>query len=357
MSDIYGALPIPAVAPTGTDAVTDPSLSLVANYLAAVLNANAPAAWTAVSPSVTEADGTVEDYPVVRVAYTHNPEEEWFVETDLPALYLYRTGSMARPYWLAEDYRVTETKWVLRWVFRLSDPEGRKTRQPFANAIVKIVDRAIESQRDPVFVQPGDPDPTAATTAPAPAAIKVAIGSATSQQVYSGAALDGSVGAGAISPAQIPTVTVTGSGGSGIVLFAGLGGDGQPRTSRVSLGGVGTFIGDWGLSVVQSITVPPQADTLATLAFGLNGFVGLGTNVLVLGSFFKIEIAEYADKMLVIKMGDASPPRTYDAVEISFEVTERWVRDISALPTSAVDTQYPTSGPDNADLREESLFT
>lgn len=359
MSDTYGEIPIPTVAPAVGAAVTDPALSLVAAFLTAVLNANGQTAWAAVSPAVTglQSGTGTRAMPVVRFTATHDPELEVLTETSLPALFLYRTGSTSRPFWLAEDYRVTEDKWVLRWVIQPSDPKARKTRQPFANAVVKIIDRAIESQRDPVFVQAGDPDPTAPTTPAAPTAIKVAVTSSTSQQVYTGAALDGAIGGSAFAPSQIPTVTTTGSGGSGIVLFAGIGGDGNPRTSRVTLGGVGTFTGDWALSQITSITVPAQADDLATLAFGLFGFAGLGTNIIVLGALFKIEIIDWADKMLVIKMGDQSPPRTYDAVEISLEVTEHWIRDISSLTSAAVDTQYPTSGTDNADVREESLFT
>ena len=70
MADTYGALPIPIPAPAAGRAVADPALDIMAAFFAAVLNARAQIAWSAVQPPVTglstQPSGLVN--PVVRAS-------------------------------------------------------------------------------------------------------------------------------------------------------------------------------------------------------------------------------------------------------------------------------------------------
>jgi len=85
--------------------------------------------------------------------------------------------------------------------------------------------------------------------------------------------------------------------------------------------------------------------TGATLSFGLFGADGLGTNILVLGSFLVFEIARWRQFRWTLKMGDTSPQRTYPhAVEITLNVQERWIRDISTSAPSDLDLRFTTIG-------------
>jgi hypothetical protein len=358
MPDTYGAVPFPLVPPIDGAEVADAALTLVAQFARAVLNTGGQAAYSSVCPAVTglqTGTGTLLN-PVVRKAFASEPAEEEFAESDLPAVYVYRNGG-DRPYWLAEDYRVTEDTWTLLWIPQPAPQATRNRLKNFANGVVKILDRGIESMRDPSYVAQWDTDPTAGTTAPAPAALKVAIASATGAQTYTGAQLDGVTGGLAFQPPQQPTVTVTGAAQTGVVQLTGFGSDNQPRISRVILAGTGTFTGEFQLQQLVRIDTPALAAG-STLTFGLGGYVGRGTNFLLLGGLFKLEIAKWRQFRWVLTMGDASPPRSYPhTVEITLSVTERWIREISANPATAVEAQIPTSGPVNDDVRERMLFT
>ena len=376
--DQYGGLPIPLLAPTSGAEVADPSVTIVANFLATVLNARAQVAYSAVVPPVAGlvTRPTPLANPVVRRVLTHDPEEEEFQESDLPAVYCWRKQG-DRPYWLAEDYRVSEDEFVFLYVFQPAPQATRTLVQSFVNAVTKVVDRAIEQQRDPAYVAPGDPDPTAATTPPAQTAVKLPVSTATSDQTYSGAALDGSVGGAAFQPPQLPTVTVTGVAGQGVVEFTGVGADGNLRVSRVTLSGVGTFSGDFHLTQINEIAVPAQRAG-GTLAFGLYGFVGLGTQVLILGdvrvanvagqqnpvsALMRLEVAKWRQYRWRREMAGASPTRGYPhTVEITLSTQERWFRYWPG-PEPVIDIQTPVASPpapgtaDNADVREQGSFT
>ena len=365
MADHYGALPIPAPAPPANTPVGDPGLDIYAQFFAAVLNARAQDAWSAVQPPVTGlatvADGLVN--PVVRTVLEHNPEEISFDEKQLPAIYLDRTGG-GEPYWLAEDYRNTHDVWRLLWIFPTAQQYSQKQRNSFTNAIVKVLDRAIEQMRDPAFVYDTDPDPTARTTAAAPSAIKLAIASDTSDQVYSGGALNGATGGAVFTPARLPSVRVAGTVGDVIagtvVEFTGLGADGEERVSRVEIDAIaGDYFGDWSLTQVTSIAQPAQSGTGATFTYGLAAFAGLGTFAQRLAMVQRINITSWKDRAVVIEMSPGDPSRTYDALEIQFAVTERLIPDLNLLDENAdVRIQVPIAGTTgNAEILTTAQFS
>lgn len=159
MTDTYGALQIPAqvrgASPPAVISPGDPLLGWTADYLKAVLTANALASWQDVAPGA----------PVVNQVRLHNPEDETFNEKDLPCLFVFRDDSVADQAieWLADDYRFQPSIVRAWWVMPVATQEKRALRFPFSNAITKVIDQAIERQRDPSWVVAGDPDPLAAT--------------------------------------------------------------------------------------------------------------------------------------------------------------------------------------------------
>lgn len=363
MADTYGALAIPIPAPAAGEAVADPALDIMGAFFAAVLNANAQTAWSAVQPPVrglaTVADGLVN--PVVRTILEHNPEEIVFDEKQLPAIYLDRMGGEA-PFWYAEDYRNTHDGWRLLWIFPTAQQYTQKQRNSFTNGIVKVLDRAIEALRDPAFVWPADTDPTAASTAASPTTIKLSVASNVAAQSYSGAALDGAIGGDAFTPARLPTVTIGGTvadilAGS-VVTWTGLGSDATARTSRATLAAVaGVYYGDWALTQVDTIDVEAQTGGGATLTFGLGAFAGLGSIAMVLAGLQRIAIDAWKDRTIVIQMADGAPARTYNALEIMFKVTEKLTIDLDQFDDNAARVQVTQEGTvSNAEVYEEAQF-
>ncbi len=360
MPDQFGDLQIPVQPPAPDDPIADRALSLFVNYFAAYLNAYAQAAWSVVAPPQTsETNGEGELVPVVRRTYTHDPSKVVFSEADLPALFLDRIEG-GRYEWMAEDYRISKDQWRLLWVYQTASQETQALRNSFTRAIVQLIDTANEQVRDPVYQVQDDPDPEAHDAVALPTAIKTSVLSSTSDQTYSGAALDGSIGGGTIAPALHITLRVAGDplsiADGSEVLITGLGGDGSPRVAKIVLtqaGVPGDFVSDWALSQVDDIFVPGQAGVGATFEFGTVAWEGLGTVVIRLAGIQMIEQLKWADRPIVIKMGDKSPDRFYDAVEIMFSVEEKYEKDISVLGGDNVLQQFARG---DGSVQEEALY-
>ncbi len=345
MADTYGALEVPVQVPVGTDAVADPAQTRVAEYLQTFLNTYAQTAFDRLGYVPVKS----VQVPVVRTIWTHDPADYVFSEAHLPALYVTRTGGK-RPEWRAEDYRIIEDTWQIQWIFPPAPQANQRSRDSFTNAIVKLIDIAIEKVRDPCWSWVLDPDEKAASVIADADAIKLAVASSTSVATYTGAALDGIVGASAISPARNPTVTVGGTAASildgSVVTVTGLGSDDDatPRTSLVTLSATaGTYTGDWMLSSITSIDVPAQLGAGATLTFGLDAYAGRGTSILNATGLMDIEVASWSDKMIALKMAHGADPRVYDAVEIKLSTEEHWVQDTSLLDDQGLDATIPYS--------------
>jgi hypothetical protein len=345
VADTYGALQVPVQLPVGSDAVSDPALTRLGEYLQIFLNTYAQAAFDKIGLPV----GKNGRPPVVRTIWSHDPTEYVFSESHLPAMYITRTGG-TKPVWRAEDYRISSDQWTIQWIFPPAQQANQRMRDSITNALVKYIDLAIEKVRDPAWAWALDPDPKAASVLAAPTAIKLSVASSTSTANYTGSALDGTVGASSFAPPRHPTVTVAGTAGAilagSTVIVTGTGADDDatPRTSVITLSAAaGTYEGDWNLSSVTSIDVPAQLGTGATLTFGLAPYVGRGTSILNATGLMDLEVASWSDKMIAIKMSSGVDPRTYDAVEIKLMTEERWIQDTSLLDDQGLDVTIPYS--------------
>jgi hypothetical protein len=136
------------------EAAGDPGLTVLADYLQTFILTYGAAAWTAIAG----ASPANQSVPCFR-AFTHDPSETEFNERDLPAIFLWRTGSAETPAWIADDYRVTFDTVRVLWVPPAAPQAQGTRRHPFTNAIVKLIDDAIGRERFPEWVRKGDTDP------------------------------------------------------------------------------------------------------------------------------------------------------------------------------------------------------
>jgi len=119
--------------------------------------------------------------------------------------------------------------------------------------------------------------------ASAATAIKTAIASSTSVVTYSGSDLNGSIGAGAISPPRnilITTAGTTPSDAPATATITGTAIDGSAQTETITVAQTGTTAaGVKAFATVTSIALPAGDGTGATLAFGTGVVVGLDSKL------------------------------------------------------------------------------
>lgn len=341
MSIQWGATALPLATPATGEAVTDRALSTVGAYLQAFVNEHGATAWQAVHKNAAIASNVP-----VRHVYTYNPEDarREFNDRTFPALFLWRESGDDD--YLGADWRVDNAVWRALWIFPPANQQDQPGRDPFLSGLVKLVSYALKRGRDASYQAAADADTTALDVAAIPAAIKTSIATSASPQTYSGAALNGSIGTGSISPARPPTVTTTGTLGSFVagseVVFTGLNSIGMTITSTVTLGAsLGTFTGDYDLSSVTSISADAQAGTAGAWTFGLGAYAGRGTVALRRAGLVSLMLTNYRRRLLPIQYVDGSQEKAlqYDAIEMSFAAVEKLEEDIAdtANPLNQVD--------------------
>jgi hypothetical protein len=341
MTDTYGALSIPVAIPTDAEvsATGDPALDVWASYLQAYINTYGAAAWAKVFPrSLT---GPI---PPVLKTFTHQPTDETiavFNERYLPALYVYR-ASGAEQKWEWLDGRIARDTITLLWVFPTGTQPAERIRVPYVNALVKLVDTAIEKYLDPCWTYPGDPDPLAASIVADPDGVKLSIATSMSAQTYTGAALDGAIGSAAFDQPRAATVTLGGAPGDftdgSTVVVTGLDVLGRPQSRTLTIDASQvpyTLTTGYAFTQVTSAAVAAQATTAGTLSLGLGAFVGRGSMVLNFAPTGLRRAGQWRAQPITIPTtgpGGANVPRYYDAVEIPLEGFEVWDRE---YPTGA----------------------
>lgn len=354
MADQFGGLTLPTVSPNSGDAVGDPTLSLLSNYVSAVINNDCVTAWGAIAP------GNNSPNPVRRIFF-HNPLEDGFSEADLPALYAYRGEGTGEEHY-AEDYLYERGTILLLWVWPTAVQVTRVSRQPFANAIRKAVERAVYLERHPAFAATGDADPTATTLAALPQVIKLPVATSASPQSYSGGALDGLTGAAAVLPPRAVTATLGGSAGAFTpgstitVNFINVVGaaDSAVFTLPNPVVAPATFTAGFAAKQITSVAVAAQASTAGTISVGLGAYAGLGTEIFDFAPMMELGVTKARVADLRIQKGPDSA--NYHMLELTLTFAERLVRDLGPTIQGANTTYQNSSGnvtdrsqwPDNA---------
>jgi len=150
MSDTYGALNFPVQIPAQNESVHDPALDYIGAYFKACLNYQLGPSWQAVNPDRK----FVETYEV-------GEPDETFNERDLPAIFIYR--SMAYDEQISDDWNETCTDVSVTWVPQNAVQAKRALRSTGVNGFQKVISRALELGRSPVWIDPSDDDPSAKT--------------------------------------------------------------------------------------------------------------------------------------------------------------------------------------------------
>ncbi len=327
MADRYGTIPldVPEVDDGREEPCGDPALKVVADFLRAVINARAGAAWRSIATLLGK---EYKDQPV-NAAYWADPVNTKFAEKGLPALFVFRSqgGTFEDA---AADYRTARSTWTVWWILRQTTDHKAAVRAAFANAIGKIIDAALDAGRHPAYVQEGDQDPYAASHEADAAAIATAFASSTDVVTLLGADLDGEVGGAEMNPPRSPTLTITGDAASvavgSTVTWTGLNALDQEIAVEQAITGLGTVHAHYDFARVASVSIEPQAGTGAMMTLGLAARAGLGTHILSAAGLQDIRATRPTPKVINMPTGDRDVQ--YDALEVILDVEERLVPDL-----------------------------
>jgi hypothetical protein len=150
VSDNFGALTFPCQIPGPKDSIHDPALDYIGSYLTACLNDQLSTSWQAVNPGVK----------FVKTYSTNGPGDE-FNERDLPALFIWRSGSIDEQ--ATDDWTETITDVTVTWVPQNAVQAKRGLRSTGVNGFSKVITRALALGRSPAWIDPADTDPTSKT--------------------------------------------------------------------------------------------------------------------------------------------------------------------------------------------------
>lgn len=154
MAHSVGALLLPAPAPEAeTDALTDPAVDIIADYLEAVMTTWLATAWAARGAGET----------VVRTVYKHDPEEIDFATQNLPILCLWRERE-AEAIQIADAYDEGESQLNVLWILPPAPQTKDSKRFSFFNGFSAAIKMAVKLGRHPAYVhadEAGEPGPEA----------------------------------------------------------------------------------------------------------------------------------------------------------------------------------------------------
>lgn len=150
-TDYFGPLAIPVPVGGAGQASGDPILDYFLAFFKAVLNAYAGDAWAAMkSPG---------KLPVIWTFAGLDPRKRPFIDTKLPALFLFRDDETKAADHFTQDWWTVTSTLSLIWLYPGASAEHQILRDPFSNAVTKICRTALLLGRDPAWVVPGDSYP------------------------------------------------------------------------------------------------------------------------------------------------------------------------------------------------------
>lgn len=320
-NDDYGAISDTPTAAPG-QAATDPALSILLDYCAAILRDSLKEAWRAVNPGKE----------IVRSVHPHDPEREWFNTKSFPALYAFREGGQP-PKRAADDWPTTPDTIIFTWVFPVQKPSAAAFRRPIINGMAKAIDRAASLLRDPVYCDPADPDKKAITYPVEPDAIKLSVATSTIAKIYTGVDFDGARGSGTLNPPRGfevalsgdpaafvngSTITVTGTNALDITQSVVITIDNTkiPYTARAGI----------DFKTITRIDVDAQTSGAGFISFGCGSRKGYGSSVAARAGLVSLWTAKTAAPYDVTIRRPGQDAIIYPGIRWSFAIVERMVR-------------------------------
>lgn len=320
MADLFGATSIPLAVTTPAG---DPGLQNVADYCKAVLNAYASDAWAAVSPA---------DAVVVRSVFTHDPSQRVMVDDHLPALYLWRAkGKSERQ---AQGIRAGEDVLMLQWVYPPTQQDIQRERDTFGPRLYRVLEALIERGRDPSWFKVGDTTEGAAPIIADADSFKLAAATSTSAQLYSGAALDGVVGAAAMAPRrsiQLTTASAVGAyNAASPVVYTYVTWYDQQATVALQPTANGGDVLTTEIEAKQliSIATPAQTSTLGSFQHGNGPRAGRGSVLLQKCGFNLLVLTDWEVAPLIIQIRDPEGRVVRSQIYQSIRMTGRIREDL-----------------------------
>lgn len=254
--DSFGAMALPAAL-----GGLDPALTNLLAFAQAVIVHELQTAWAGAAPD--------EPWTVVNGTFAEDPTRCTLVERDLPALFAYVPSGKFED--RGEGYVHEQSTIKLLWLFPPASRERRRTQDVVVRSIAKTLTAAIGDGRHVAWVATED--------AALPQAIKLPAAAPLAAVTYSGAALDGAVGAASFAfPARISLTTTAGGWdiATPVTVTATLA-DGEEQTEDVyltSATGPETVETAWIYSAATSSAVPEQPSAAGTLAIGTSAAPG-----------------------------------------------------------------------------------
>lgn len=347
MADTFGAVTLPASA--SDDPIGDPALRRLAQFVAAVINANCTDAWQGVSP----APQPVGDTLPVQYQLLHNPQTGGFNHEHLPALFAWR--ERGKPTQSGADRFEDIDQIELMWIFPSNPREEARNRDPFVNIVKKSVGSAITTGRISTWVDDGDTDPTAATVAASPDSFLLAKATALTSQSYSGAGIDGALGDDTLSPRLGVTISLA-AASSGtpyntsapivVTYVNAFGVESTAELTPTSTSAAQTLSTPFDVARVVSVAVPAQNGTTGSIRIGNAQRTGRGSSLFGRTGFDRITFVNWRSVQLQFDVLDGNQRvdnrLPYRGICITFEVIETMTRDL--------DTTDGVSLGDGADL-------
>jgi len=365
MADAFGLLGLPA---SNADVpVGDPALAKIGAFIQAVANAQLTTAWLALRPRLVP-----QEQPAIRTVFTHDPDELCFNEKFLPALFVYRDSGT--PEQTAEDWFTETTLVRALWVFPPEPQEKQRLRTPFVNAIAKAIADALRRGRHPAWVDSGDTEPTSITVPASPNSFLLAKPTQTSSITYSGAGLDGALGAGVVSPRlnlQFLTAAATGNPYSTtapiVATYLNALGDTVSRSLQPTLpNGPEALSLNQDVGQLVSVFVPGQNGTTGSISIGNATRNGRGSMILNRAMLERIDMRSWKRAPVAVDVvddaGRITSKLSYPSCQMIIDVREKLARDpaiTGALvdPTNqngpGVDVTYVGNG--NVVVSQQSL--
>lgn len=336
--DTFGALSLP-IAAAGAP-IGDPGLGTLASFCAAVLNADAQAAWTALFPRPSDA----RLQPVVRRTFTHAPVDGGWLEHDLPALFVHRERGRQQD--ATFGYRTESATFRLSWVFPKDDQLKHGPRAALPRGLMAALGAALYAQRHPAWTSAADApgeagaDPRAASLPADPDAFALERSTSTSIVTLTGASLDGALAGETLTPRRGVSVTTSAAAGAystaSPVLVTYLDWQGREQVGNVELtsaNGGETVTGLFEAASVTSVTIPAQATTGGTISVGAMAREGIGSQLLVAAGFMRCSLDDWQPSTVNVEVLDdeagqrVSRVIRYQAVQATISATEQHVLD------------------------------
>lgn len=326
MSDRFGALELPI--PAGGLAVR---LGVLLDFARAVLVAQAQTAWADIAPR--------EPNEIVAATFREDPRRCVFVErSDLPALFAFEPkGSFDPTEAMGDGYDRSTSTISLWWLFPPADKESKRPLDKLPAEAARVLRSALRDARHPAYVHDDD--------AAAPEAVRLVAVAPAVDTTYSGAALDGDVGAGDWpTPGRVLLSKSAGAWDTAapVVVTVRLA-DGTDHAEEIfftSATDAEAVEGAWIGERVVSVAVQGQVTT-ATLAIGsaLSPAAEHGSSVRERMGVHRLALVSWTRENLTIEVREGAKPQRFDGVLFEVQIEETRDRTADALGYEALDDQ------------------